>query len=968
MSRMKKAAVLACLLLFVSIVFSQSPVYPEPDYPMEWDSITVYFDATLGDQGLMGYTGDVWAHTGVITENSNGPGDWKYVVTEWEQNTVKTQLQPLGNDLWKLVIGYPHEYYGCPDTERILQLAFVFRNADGSVTGRDVGGADVFLDLYFQGLTVGFIEPSQSVQFQTPERSPVFYALNVSVEIMIGAATIETELSQLKLLYGNQEVAISTGDTLTYTYTFTEQGLHYFYGVGIDTANNTDTASVCIMVNPNITDLPPPAGTVPGINYIDASTVTLALFAPYKEFVYVIGDFNDWKVDTTYFMKRYQPDADSTLWWLTLDDVSVGTEQAFQYLVDGEIRIADPYTDKVLDVWNDPWIEDVTYPNLKTYPVNKTMEPVSVFQTVQTPFNWQYSTGFDRPPQKDLVIYELLVRDFIKRHDFQTLIDTLDYLQNLGINAIELMPVNEFEGNSSWGYNPSFYFAPDKYYGPKDALKAFIDECHRRGMAVIIDMVLNHSYGQSPLVRLYWDSSQNRPAANNPWYNQNHNFQNPDAHWGSDFNHESIHTEAFVRRVNEYWITEYMVDGFRYDFTKGFSNTIYPPDSWGSNYDAARIANLKRIADEIWDIDSTTYFILEHLADNSEESELADYGMMLWGNMTHNYNEATMGYNGSKSDFSWGYYGSRGWPEPNLVTYMESHDEERLMFKNLKYGNSSGIYNIRELETALNRMKLAGAFFFTLPGPKMIWQFGERGYDVSIDAGGRLSEKPPRWEYMADENRIRLYKTWKALITLRKDHEVFTSPDTDVDLWLNSTTGRKRIKLSHGSMKVVIVGNFGVNTLSIGPEFYDTGMWYDYFSGDSLDVQSTADLIELAPGEFKIFTTVRIDPPEAGLLAIKDEPAAIPENFQLYQNYPNPFNPETAIHFSIPSAEYVHLAVYNIQGRLVRTLVDENMIPGIHSVRWDGTNVNGHPVASGVYIYKMTTSKFSTTSKMILMK
>ena len=147
---MKNAAALTWTLLFLSTVFSQSPVYPEPDYPTEWDSITVYFDATKGDQGLMGYPGDIWAHTGVITENSNSPGDWKYVtVKNWGDNTPETKLQPLGNDLWKLVIGYPHEYYGCPDTEQILQLAFVFRNADGSVTGRDVGSADVFLDLYF---------------------------------------------------------------------------------------------------------------------------------------------------------------------------------------------------------------------------------------------------------------------------------------------------------------------------------------------------------------------------------------------------------------------------------------------------------------------------------------------------------------------------------------------------------------------------------------------------------------------------------------------------------------------------------------------------------------------------------------------------------------------------------------------------------------------------------------------------
>src|SRR5690606_13569406 len=105
----------------------------------------------------------------------------------------------------------------------------------------------------------------------------------------------------------------------------------------------------------------------------------------------------------------------------------------------------------------------------------------------------------------------------------------------------------------------------------------------------------NHSYGQSPLVRMYFENG--KPAANNPWYNVDHNFQNTDAHWGYDFNHESPHTKAFVDSVNAFWLTHYKVDGFRFDFTKGFSNTVYGPSDWGSAYDAARIANLKRMTD-----------------------------------------------------------------------------------------------------------------------------------------------------------------------------------------------------------------------------------------------------------------------------------------------------------------------------------------------------------------------------------
>ncbi|MFQ6614948.1 MAG: alpha-amylase family glycosyl hydrolase, partial [Fidelibacterota bacterium] len=590
-------------------------------------------------------------------------------------------------------------------------------------------------------------------------------------------------------------------------------------------------------------------------------SVTLALFAPGKEFVYVIGDFNDWRVDTTYFMRRYAPAPDSTIWWLTINNLSVANQYAFQYLVDGEIRIADPYTDVVLDPWNDRYISDLTYPDLKPYPDGKTRDPVAVLQTAQTPFTWAYSDTFRRPARKDLVIYELHIRDFIQRHDYQTLMDTLDYLDNLGINALELMPISEFEGNSSWGYNPSFYFAPDKYYGTRQALKRFIDECHRRGIAVIQDIVLNHSYGLSPLVRLYWDPVNNRPAADNPWYNPQ--SPNPIFAWGYDFNHESPHTRYFVDRALRYWVTQYKIDGFRFDFSKGFTNT--PGDGWA--YDASRIANLERMSDVLWAVDSTVIMILEHFTDNMEERTLANHGMLLWGNLNYNYNEATMGWNGN-SDFSWGYYGNRGWSVPRLITYMESHDEERLMYKNLHYGNSSGDYSVRDLSTALNRMKLAGAFFFTLPGPKMIWQFGELGYDVSIDDPCRVCEKPIRWNYFRDEDRRKLYQTWKALLSLRNHHELFRDPDTNVDLWLGSSTGKKRIILSGSEMNAVIIGNFAVFGQSIDPAFPHTGAWYDYFSGDSLNIVNGNDALTLAPGEFHIYTDQPLEIPEPGLLAI----------------------------------------------------------------------------------------------------
>ncbi|MCB0681020.1 MAG: hypothetical protein KDC32_08815, partial [Saprospiraceae bacterium] len=178
------------------------------------------------------------------------------------------------------------------------------------------------------------------------------------------------------------------------------------------------------------------------------------------------------------------------------------------------------------------------------------------------------------------------------RHDYTTLIDTLDYLQNLGINAIELMPVQEFEGNISWGYNPSFHMALDKYYGPVNEFKRFIDSCHARGMAVILDVVYNHAFGQCPLVQLYFDG---KPTPESPYFNVDatHPFN-----VGYDFNHESEATRRYIDQVMTYWLEEFRVDGFRFDLSKGFTQVNNPDDvgAWGQ-YDASRIAILKHYAD-----------------------------------------------------------------------------------------------------------------------------------------------------------------------------------------------------------------------------------------------------------------------------------------------------------------------------------------------------------------------------------
>jgi 1,4-alpha-glucan branching enzyme len=584
-----------------------------------------------------------------------------------------------------------------------------------------------------------------------------------------------------------------------------------------------------------------PAGAKDGVVFINNGTsAVVTLFAPGKKSVSLIGEFNDWSA-TALAMKNTP---DGNYWWVQVDNLNPNTEYAYQFYVDGNLKVADPYCEKILDPDNDKYITAATYPNLKAYPTGKTTGIVSIMQANQPSYTWK-NASFTRPDNNNLVIYELLVRDFTSDHNYASTLAKLDYLIGLGINAIELMPINEFEGNLSWGYNPSFYFAPDKYYGTKTALQNFIDECHGRGIAVIMDMVLNHSFGQSPMVQLYFDGA--KPTTSSPWFNVDakHPFN-----VGYDFNHESQATKKFSKDVMKFWMQQYKIDGFRFDLSKGFTQKASTDDAQFRLYDAGRIAIWKDYNSYIKTIDPNFYVILEHFAEETEEKVLADDGMMLWNNLNHDMNEATMGWLDG-SNFQWGFYANHGFAKSeNLVGYGESHDEERLNFKNITYGNASGSYSIKgNLATSLKREELVAAFLFSIPGPKMIWQFGELGYDINIDFNGRTGEKPIKWDYYTDPNRKALYDAYAKFIRLKKNNSIFNSTNSTYNL----AGGIKYIKLTEGANTVVVVGNFDVVSQTANIDFGSSGAWIDAV-GNSINLSSNTYTRTLAPGEYHIFS------------------------------------------------------------------------------------------------------------------
>ena len=932
---------LSCQHIIAQQILTCSPYFPTRTTP-----ITITYDAGLGNGALAGVS-PVYFQTGLITDNSQvAPVTWNYVVGNWGTADANVQMTSAGGNIWTFNISSINNYYGDNTGDTVEKMAFVFRNTNGSVTGTDALGNNLYLTVYNDSLHCGFISP--------PTGSILPGTLGGHANLFCAAS----QSCNLTLTSNGNILYQGTTDTFSYVFNFPSYGNYHLV---LTASNGTQTATSFIdyIVNPAVTQQNPPSGAIEGINYINDSTVVLDLLAPYKNFIYVLGDFNNWQIDTNYLMKKA---LDGQHWWCQINHLTPMQQYVFQYDVDGAIRIGDPYCDEVADPTNDPNIASSIYPNLPSYPTGKTNGIASVLQTGQAAYAWS-DTAYVRPDKHNLVIYELLIRDFQYNNDYAKLEDSLDYLQKLGINAIELMPIMNFEGSVSWGYNPNYYCAPDKLYGPKASMKHFINTCHQKGIAVLLDIAFNDAFQSCPMVMMYWDSVNQYPASNNPWFNQvaPHPFS-----VGYDFNHNTTYTQNFVDRVLAHWIQEYHTDGYRFDLAKGYTQTYSGGDVglWGS-YDTMRIRLLERMVDQVWDhVDSSSILIFEYFANNPEQIELSNHnkGVMLWGfDMNPAYGQCTMGYT-SNSDLSNISYQYDGWNQPNLVGYMESHDEERLMYDNETYGDSLANYDIKKVATGCARVECAAALFFPVPGPKMLWMFGERGYDLSINYNGRINPKPPYWNYMSVPARLHLFKVFAALIKLKLTYPVFKATNYNVDmanvvkkLWLVSAGGP-------GSFDAQAIGNFDVGVQTASPYFQHTGWWYDYFTGDSFNVTNASMTITMQPGEYHLYTDVALPVPD--LVDTTARPNGISE-LGIYSNdkimvYPVPT--QGMVSFMSEDGQPIQkVSIYDIEGRQV---FEHEYDGGQYAVSVDlPDNLN-----TGMYIYSVSVNNTLHIGKLLYTK
>jgi 1,4-alpha-glucan branching enzyme len=864
----------------------------------------------------------VYMHAGIGNEGN----PWQVVKGNWGADDGVGLMTKEANGTWSITIT-PSVYFGLTSGQQTAatKMGIVFRSANGSQTLKLAPSCSDFF------VNVG--------SFQVTLTSPVENSTSIiSSGSSFNITATNTGGAGSYTLKANGTTINTNASTSSYSYTHTNIIGNQNYELIATQGATTVSKKFAVVINPNTVSEAMPAGLVDGINYnpADFTKATLVLDAPLKDFVYVAGSFNNWQPTSAYAMKK---DPSSGKFWLEITGLVSGENNTYQYwVVDATplanspsmVKTADPYSTLVLSPYDDSSIPASKYPNMPVYPVGQNFE-VTVLKTGQTPYNWQV-TNFEKPQKEKLVVYEVLVRDFDAARSYQSLIDRIDYFKNLKINAIELMPVMEFEGNESWGYNTSFHMALDKFYGTSDKLKEFIDLCHQNGIAVILDVALNHAFGRNPMVRMWMNDPDGdgfgSPTAENPYFNTvaKHSYS-----VGEDFNHQSLKTQYYVNRVIKQWIEEYKIDGFRWDLTKGFTQLCTAGDNaCTDSYKQDRVDVLKKYADFSWIIDPTHYTIFENLGTDAEEKEWADYriaetpskGIMMWGKMTKEYNQLSMGY-ASESNIFRMYSANRGFTANRLMGYAESHDEERLMYKNVQYGASNGSYNVKTLNTALSRMSAIGAVSLLIPGPKMIWHFGELGMDDSIFSCNngtvndetsttpgdcKLDTKPqPQWteNWLGDSNRNKIYNDWAKMITLKKTEPVFLGTAT----MTNATTLAVNIKITNSSLAssqlkdVVILANFDTVAQNMIPGFQYTGAWYNLMDNSTINVADVNTPINLAPGEYRIYGNKQAN------LAIEDFEKGNQVNL-----YPNPVADYFTLGFKTSKVD-----IYSVTGQLVKT-------------------------------------------------
>ena len=542
-----------------------------------------------------------------------------------------------------------------------------------------------------------------------------------------------------------------------------------------------------------------------------ANSIEFSLFAPYNKRAALIGSFSKWE---EILMEKGKDG-----YFRTQVELKDGVYQ-YKFRVQSKSWFFEP--DQWIDIV-DPYATDIDNPT------QNGIVRVKDGKRIVDTYVWQHDDQ-PLPADQELVIYEMHIGDFsggeddpYPRGEYQHVIEKLDYLCELGINAIELMPIKEYPGDHSWGYNPRYFFATESSYGSTADLKRMIDQCHARGIRVIMDGIYNHSEAESPLTQIDHDY----------WYH--HSPRDPDNNWGPEFNYEHYDENLdvkpawkFIGDSVRFWIEEYHIDGIRYDAARQIANYDFmhwivqeTKSTAGTKpfYNIAEhipettsITNVDGPMDGCWH-DSFYHCVLEHICGDTFDLE----------RLKEVIDCKQQGFMGAT----------------NVVNYLTNHDHDRLIVE----------LSDRQIfeEAAFKRIKLGVALLMTAVGVPLIWmgeEFGE--YKPKTIEAAKID-----WKLLNNNLNRSLFEYYKGLINLRKSNQALYTENIEFFYEDSEAKVLAYTRWNDEGSRVVVIANFSDNFLGEYQisNFPQAGTWHEW-TGD-YDVNAGDDGIKIDLGEYE---------------------------------------------------------------------------------------------------------------------
>lgn len=545
-----------------------------------------------------------------------------------------------------------------------------------------------------------------------------------------------------------------------------------------------------------------------------ASSIEFKLFAPYSEGVKLKGSFWDGnEIDLKKGKDGY---------YRTKVDLEDGC-YTYKFRVQSKSDFLDP----------DEWVE-VIDPKATNVDEDQQMAVIQIKdgQPIIDDYVWQHDDKA-LPSNEELVIYELLVKDFSGGEDdpyprgkFKHVVEKLDYLCDLGINAIELMPIQEFPGDEGWGYNPRYYFAVESSYGSTADLKHLIDECHARGIRVILDIILNHSDYEAPLTQIDYSY----------WYRKDP--KDPDFNWGPEFDYDHYDenldlcpAQEFVKEVVRFWITEYHIDGFRFDAVKQMGHFDFLRQLTDETSKLAHPKPFFNIGELIPEVPEATN--LEGPLDACWRDGFQHQVVpMLWGEDTGI--ETLKELIDAKRS---GYMGA-----VNAINYLSNHDHDHLMAQLANHE----VFD----DAAFKRAKLGAAIVMTAMGIPLVWMGEEFGSYKSKT----LDPAKIDWSLLENDRNHSLWENYRGLISLRKENHALRTNNVE---FFHENPDNKVIafvRWNDEGSRIVVVINFSNQYLADYkiPNFPHDGTWHEWINDYDVEVNDGVWVTDLPEYEAKV--------------------------------------------------------------------------------------------------------------------